>query len=111
MAHSLSANKRIRQSIKRRARNRARKDVVKGQVKSFLSALSSGDVTKAKDELNKTVQRLDKTAAKRTIHRRAASRKRSRLQLRLNAMIANAGQPAKVEKKSGKGTKAAKASS
>ena len=113
MAHSLSAKKRIRQSIKRRARNRSRKDVLKGQVKSFIAALTGGDVNKAKDELNKTVQRLDKTAAKRTIHRRAASRKRSRLQLRLNAMMAAAasGAPAKPEKKSGKGTKAAKASS
>ena len=110
MAHSLYAKKRIRQSLKRRARNRARKDVLKGQVKSFLSALTAGDVSKAKDELNKTVARLDKTAAKRTIHRRAASRKRSRLQRRLNTLMAAAasGAPAKAEKK-GKGTKAAKA--
>ena len=52
MAHSLSAKKRIRQSIKRRARNRARKEVVKDQVKTFLSALSSGDVKKAQEQLN-----------------------------------------------------------
>jgi small subunit ribosomal protein S20 len=91
VAHSLSAKKRIRQSIKRRARNRARKDVLKDQVKSFMTALNSGDVSKAKDELNKTVQRLDKVAAKRTIHRNTASRKRSRLQIRLNALVAGGG--------------------
>ena len=102
MAHSLSAKKRIRQSIKRRARNRSRKDVLKGQVKLFLSALAGGDVNKAQDELRKTVQRLDKVAAKGTIHRNAASRKRSRLTRRLNAMKAAGPKPAAI-KGAGKG--------
>ena len=105
MAHSLSAKKRIRQSIKRRARNRARKDVLKTQVKGFLSALGGSDVNKAKEEFRLTVRRLDKTAAKHTIHKNAASRKRSRLAKRLNAMIATGGAP----KAHGKGSKAAKA--
>jgi small subunit ribosomal protein S20 len=107
VAHSLSAKKRIRQNIKRRARNRARKEVLKDQVKSFMSAIAGGDVNKAKEEFKKTTQRLDKVAAKRTIHKNAASRKRSRLAKRLNAMIATGGAP----KAHGKGTKAAKASS
>lgn len=100
MAHSLSAKKRIRQSIKRRARNRVRKGILKDQVKSFMTALTSGDLNKAKDELNKTVSRLDKVAAKNTIHRNAASRKRSRLQLRLNA-IAKGGATATAAPKAG----------
>ena len=107
MAHSLSAKKRIRQTAKRRARNRARKDVLKTQVKEFTAALGHSDVEKAKEVFRKTVQRLDKTAAKRTIHKNAASRKRSRLAKRLNAMIATGGAP----KAATKGTKAAKASS
>ena len=37
MAHSLSAKKRIRQSIKRRARNRARKELIKDQTKVYLT--------------------------------------------------------------------------
>ena len=107
MAHSLSAKKRIRQSLKRRARNRARKDVLKNQVKEFVSALTAGTIDTAKEEFRKTVQRLDKVAAKHTIHKNTASRKRSRLAKRLNAMIAAGGAP----KPHGKGTKAAKASS
>ena len=99
MAHSLSAKKRVRQSIKRRARNRARKDQVKTQVKSFLSALASGDLDKARGELNKTAQRLDRIATKGTIHKNTAARKRSRLAKRLNAVAS--GQK--------KGTAAAKA--
>ncbi len=89
MAHSLSAKKRIRQSIKRRARNRARKEVLKDQVKTFLGALG-GDLAKAETELRKTVSRLDKVASKHTIHKNTASRRRSRLTRRLNAAKAAA---------------------
>jgi small subunit ribosomal protein S20 len=107
VAHSLSAKKRIRQSLKRRARNRARKEVLKNQVKDFSSAVASGNIDKAKEEFRKTTQRLDKVAAKHTIHKNTASRKRSRLAKRLNALIAAGGAP----KAHGKGTKAAKTAS
>lgn len=90
MAHSLSAKKRIRQSLKRRARNRARKDLIKDQVKGFQSAIAGGDLSKAETELNKTVQRLDRTAAKGTIHKNTAARRRSRMTKRLNAAKAAA---------------------
>ena len=110
MAHSLSAKKRIRQNIKARARNRARKDQIKLQTKSFLSALHAGDVAKAETELRKTVQRLDRVASKHTIHKNTAARKRSRLTKRLNALRASGGvpKPATTTKK-GAGKKAAKA--
>jgi small subunit ribosomal protein S20 len=104
----LSAKKRIRQNIKARARNRARKDQIKAQTKSYLAALASGDVAKAETELKKTVQRLDRVASKHTIHKNAAARKRSRLTKRLNALKASGGQP-KTEAKKGAGKKAAKA--
>jgi small subunit ribosomal protein S20 len=96
LAHSLSAKKRIRQSIKRRARNRARKDAIKEQTKTYLAALAGHDVTKAETELRKTVSRLDKVAAKHTIHKNTAARRRSRLTRRLNALkAAGAGKGAK----------------
>ncbi|HEY7118209.1 MAG TPA: 30S ribosomal protein S20 [Tepidisphaeraceae bacterium] len=88
MAHSLSAKKRIRQNEKRRARNRHRKTLVRDQVKAFSAAVTAGDIGKAEEELKKTVIRLDKTAAKRSIHKNAAARKRSRLTRRLNALKA-----------------------
>jgi small subunit ribosomal protein S20 len=109
VAHSLSAKKRIRQSIKRRARNRVRKEQIKIEVKSFTAILGAGDAKKAQEQLNKTVSRLDKVASKHTIHKNTAARKRSRLQLRLNAMIASGGKPAAAEKPAGKGRKAAAA--
>ena len=101
MAHSLSAKKRVRQNEKRRARNRARKADIRSEVKTFTAAITAGDVTKAEQELNKVVVRLDKTAAKHTIHKNAAARKRSRLTKRLNAL--------KAAKAGGAGTKAATA--
>ena len=85
MAHSLSAKKRVRQNIKRRARNRHRKEVIKDSVKGFTAALSGGDFKKASAALNDAVKRLDKVAAKGTIHKNTAARKRSRLTKRLNA--------------------------
>lgn len=90
MAHSLSAKKRVRQNIKARARNRARKDQIKEQVKAFTTTLAGGDFAKAEQELRKTVQRLDRVASKNTIHKNAAARKRSRLTKRLNAAKAAA---------------------
>jgi small subunit ribosomal protein S20 len=102
VAHSISAKKRIRQNIKRRANNRARKVQIKDQIKSFTSALTGGDFTKAETELRQVVRRLDKVAAKGTIHKNTAARKRSRLARRLNVARA-------AKASGGAGTSAARA--
>ena len=86
MAHSLSAKKRVRQNVKHRARNRARKEQIKDQVKIFTAAAAAGDWSKAETELRAVARRLDKVAAKGTIHKNTAARRRSRLARRLNAM-------------------------
>ena len=88
MAHSLSAKKRVRQSLRRRARNRARKEQIKDQIKSFTAALTAGNFSKAEQELKLVARRLDKVASKSTIHKNTAARKRSRLARRLNALRA-----------------------
>lgn len=103
MAHSLSAKKRIRQNLKRRARNRARKAAIRTEVKAFTTALSSGDFGKAETELRKAASVLDKVAAKGTIHKNTAARKRSRLAKSLNAAKKTAAA------KAGAGTPAANA--
>jgi small subunit ribosomal protein S20 len=101
VAHSLSAKKRVRQNVKHRARNRARKMEIRSEVKTFLTTLGAGDMKKAEEQLRKAVAVMDKVAVKGTIHKNAASRRRSRLTKRLNA--------AKAAAASGKGTAAAKA--
>lgn len=84
MAHSLSAKKRVRQNVKRRKINRARKSQVKTQVKRLETAFAAGDVEGAERQYRLTAKKLDQTAAKGTIHKRVAARKKSRLARRLN---------------------------
>jgi len=66
--------------------NRARKSQVKTQIKHFETALSSGDVEAAREQYRLVVQKLDKTAATSTMHKRTAARKKSRLAKRLNSL-------------------------
>lgn len=88
MAHSLSAKKRIRQNLKNRARNRARKSDIRIEVGELNAAFVAGDVVKASEQLKKTVKALDRVAARGTIHKKTAARRRSRLTKRLNALKA-----------------------
>ncbi len=88
MAHSLSAKKRVRQNQKARAINRVRKSQVKTAIKKFELALKSGDVAVAKEQFRLTVKKIDQVADTSTMHKGTASRKKSRLARRLNAMIA-----------------------
>ena len=90
MAHSLSAKKRVRQNEKRRVTNRARKSMVRTQIKHFEDAVKAGDVEKAQEHLRLTVKRLDKVAATSTMHKNTAARMKSRLTRRFNSLKANA---------------------
>jgi len=88
VANSLSAKKRVRQNAKSRTINRARKSQVKTQVKCFDAALDAGDVEAASEQYRLVEQKLDKTAATSTMHKRTAARQKSRLAKRLNALKA-----------------------
>jgi len=84
VAHSLSAKKRIRQNAQRRSRNRWRKEKVKEAVREFDEAVASGDKAKAAEQLKVVYKRLDQVAAKGTIHKNTAARRKSRLARKLN---------------------------
>lgn len=86
MAHSLSAKKRIRQNAKRNAMNRARKQDIKLSIRSFSQALAGGDVGKAEESLKAAIKTVDQKAAKGTMHKNTASRKKAQLQRRFNAL-------------------------
>ncbi|RKY11661.1 MAG: 30S ribosomal protein S20 [Planctomycetota bacterium] len=88
MAHSLSAKKRVRQNAKRRVRNRARKSMVKTQIKHFETALTEGDPEKASEQFKLLVKRIDKVAATSTIHKNTAARMKSRFAKRLDSLKA-----------------------
>lgn len=85
MAHSNSAKKRVRQNEKRRLINRWRKSAVKESIRAFDESVAAGRTDEAAAQLKEVYKRLDKTAAKGTIHKKTVARKKSRLTKRLNA--------------------------
>ena len=80
------AAKRVRQNKKRRALNRWRKDNIKDQVRSFLTAVQARDVATAEAEYRKTCGLLDKISTTSTLHKNTAARRKSRLARRLNEL-------------------------
>lgn len=87
MAHTLSALKRIRQSEKRNLVNKSNKSRMKTSVKRYLTAVSAKGEN-VETLLKEAVSSISKTARKGAIHRKTASRKISRLTLKLNALKA-----------------------
>ena len=79
-----SAQKALRQSGVKRARNIIRKDKYKAQVKEFRRAISAKNFDEAKQILPKVYQTLDKAAKSNTIKKNKASRLKSRLSANLS---------------------------
>ena len=88
MASSLQAKKRAKQNVKNNTTNRARKSRVKTQIKHFDAALDAGNVEAAAEQLRLVSKKLDKTASTSTMHKKTASRKKSRLAKQLNKLKA-----------------------
>ena len=88
MATSLSSKKRVRQNSVRRERNRARKQRVKSEMRKFTDAVHDGKADAAGQVFVKLTKLIDQTAAKGTLHKNAAARKKSRLARRLNQLSA-----------------------
>lgn len=89
MAHSVSAKKRIRQNASRKALNQWRKTQYRDQIKEFREHLLH-DLTAAEKQLPAIFKTLDKVAADGTIHKKTASRYKSRLSQQLNTRKASA---------------------
>lgn len=86
MAHSLSAKKRIRQNETRRARNRARRSILKTQLLACRTELQRGTPEAAQPVMLRAFKALDQAAVSGTIHPNAAARRKSRLAKRFNAL-------------------------
>lgn len=87
----LSVLKRVRQSEKRRLRNKAFKTRIKTQIRKLEEVLATKDRDKDKIEalFRETVKIISKAASKGIIHKNTASRKISRVTKRLNQFLAN----------------------
>jgi small subunit ribosomal protein S20 len=79
MPNSVSAKKRLRQSLDRRTRNRALRSSLRNQIKKVRTAIAGGDAAACETEFRTAVKRLDQAAAKNVLHANAASRLKSRL--------------------------------
>ncbi len=74
-----SAEKRRRQNLKRRERNRSVKTHVRTMVKQAAEAIAGSDAGAAEGALKQATKVLYKAASKGTLHRNTAARKVSRL--------------------------------
>jgi small subunit ribosomal protein S20 len=86
MANHFSALKRARQTEKRTARNRANTSRLRSTLRDLRESLAKGDRQNADQVFRQTVSALDKAVQKGVLHANTASRYKSRLNVRLNAV-------------------------
>ena len=86
MAHSKSSKKRVFIGERNAARNKSIKSRVKTFVKKVLSAVEAKNVEEAKSALQVAYKELDKAVTKGVLKKNTASRKKSRLTLKVNAL-------------------------
>jgi small subunit ribosomal protein S20 len=91
MANTASAQKRIRQTAKRTARNQARKSRMRTFVKKVETAIAGGDKDAAAAALIAAQPEMQRAATKGVVHANNVARKISRLSARVKALPAAAG--------------------
>jgi small subunit ribosomal protein S20 len=85
LANTRSAIKRMKQSEKRRARNRAVRSKVRSSIKGARAALQGG-AGEARAAVLGAIRSLDKAVTKGVVHRNTAARKKSALARKLAQM-------------------------
>jgi len=81
-----SSQKRDRQNVKKRARNRMYRGRARTLVRKARVALEEHDLEEARKRTAEAIQALDKAAAKGAIHQNNASRRKSRIAKQLAAL-------------------------
>lgn len=90
MAHSLSAKKRIRQNASRHALNNWRRRRYRTAIKEYRETILHGSVDDAQTQLTGIYKMLDQIASTSAMHKKTASRYKSRLAHNLNQKRATA---------------------
>ena len=90
MAHSTSPEKRHRQSLKRRERNRSVRSAARSSITKARSLMGAGATPDAEAAVRQAVSVLDKAQEKGIIHANNAARRKSRLMARYNLALAAA---------------------
>ena len=86
MANIHSAEKAIRQSAKRRVRNRVARVRARSEVKQANATIATGNAADAETATLAAIRALDKAAEKGIIKKNNAARRKSRLMKKLNAL-------------------------
>ena len=86
MANSRSALKRVRKTKTETARNRSLKSRIKTTRKTALEAVDAGDAKAAQSAYNNFASAADKAAKRGAIHKKTASRYKSRLAAKIGAL-------------------------
>ena len=86
MANHKSAEKRIRQTVKRTERNRFYKTRIKNITKSVLEAVESNDSEKANENFKKANKYFQHCVSKNILKKNTAARKISRLHKKVNSL-------------------------
>jgi small subunit ribosomal protein S20 len=88
MAHHSSAKKRIRQTVKRTAINRARSSRIRTFIKKVDSAVAVGDLGAARDAFRLAEPEIRRGIGHGILKHNTASRRISRLARRINQLAA-----------------------
>ncbi len=86
MANSPQAKKRVRQTARRTAVNRARRSRMRTFIRKVEEAIAAGDQTAAREALRVAQPEIMRGVGKRVVHKNTASRKVSRLNSRIRLM-------------------------
>lgn len=86
MANNASARKRIRQTEKRTARNKARKSRVRSFLRKVEEAVKSGDKSAAQEAFRAAQPEMQRAATKGVLHANTVARKLSRLSARVKSV-------------------------
>jgi len=84
MPNHKSAEKRVRQSEKRRVINKAHRTKVRTYIKKVRAALASGNNDEIKNVLPEAISVIDKSVQKGVMHKNVAARYKSRLTIEAN---------------------------
>ena len=87
MANHKSAVKKYNRDEKKRLINKMNKSKMRNLVKKFRKEIEAGKLEEAKTLFPKVVSIIDKTNTKGTIHKKTASRYKSRLSALLNKTV------------------------
>ena len=86
MAHTISAKKRIRQTVRRTERNKARRSRIRTFLRKVEEAIDAGEKSEAETAFKEMMPEMHRGVSKGLLHKNTAARKLSRLSARIKTL-------------------------